>query len=111
MNLHDIVVEMIRVLSDPLGLVNSKKRKNSFSGDYKMLTNKKLARLFENPDKNAWVIIEDQLEKMESTFELHLNNNDKQNALALYQEYKEWIDAPEGDTCTYLFMENLVKYD
>jgi len=29
-----------------------------------MLTNKKLARLFENPDKNAWVIIEDQLEKM-----------------------------------------------
>jgi len=98
---------MIRVLSDPLGLVNSKKRKNSFSGDYKMLSKTKLTKLFREPSKYANDIIEDQLERMEKQFNYHLQSADDENALAIYQEYKEWIDAEEGDTYGFILLERL----
>jgi hypothetical protein len=105
MNLHDLVVETLRVLSDPLGLVNSKKQKNSSSGDYKMLSKSKLTKLFREPSKHANEIIQDQLERMEVLFNEHVENEDKYNALAIYQEYKEWIDAEDGESYGFILLE------
>lgn len=107
MNLHDLVVEMIRVLSDPLGLVNLKKQKNSSLGDYKMLSKSKLTKLFRDPSKHANDLIQDQLERMEEQFNLHCKNDQPGNALAIYQEYAEWINAEDGETYGFMLLENI----
>lgn len=72
-----------------------------------MFSKKKLANLFTQPEDNAWQIIEDQLERMEKQFTNLLDADDKMSALAIYQEYQEWIDSPEGEKCDYLYMEKL----
>lgn len=72
-----------------------------------MLSKTKLTKLFREPSKYANDIIEDQLERMEKQFNYHLQSADDENALAIYQEYKEWIDAEEGDTYGFILLERL----
>jgi hypothetical protein len=111
MNLHDVVVEIIRVLSDPLGLANLKKRKNSFSEDSNtMISQRKLAKLFQEPAKNASEIIEDQLNRCEKRFEILEAENRTADARALAMEYMEWAIAEEGDNYGFLFMERIANY-
>jgi hypothetical protein len=111
MNLHDVVVEIIRVLSDPLGLANLKKRKNSFSEDSNtMINQRKLAKLFREPAKNASEIIEDQLNRCDERFEILEAENRMDDARALAMEYMEWAIAEEGDNYGFLFMERIANY-
>jgi hypothetical protein len=111
MNLHAIVVETIRVLSDPLGLVKLKKRKNSFSGDYStMISQRKLAKLFQEPVKNASEIIEDQLDRCEKRFAILEVENRTADARALAMEYMEWAITEDGEDYGFLFMERIANY-
>jgi hypothetical protein len=111
MNLHAIVVGTLRVLSDPLGLVNSKKRKNSFLGDFNtMISQRKLAKLFREPVKNASEIIEDQLDRCDKRFEILEAENRMGDARALAMEYMEWAITEEGDNYGFLFMERIAEY-
>ena len=111
MNLHEIVVETIRVLSDPLGLVNSKKRKNSFLEDSNtMISQRKLAKLFQSPEKYASEIIEDQLNRCEKRFEILEAENRTGDARAFAMEYMEWAIAEDGDDYGFLFMERIVEH-
>ena len=72
-----------------------------------MLSPTKLKRLFKDPISNAADLIQDQLERIEVQFDQHCSNNNPQSALALYQEYCEWIEAEEGDNMTFVSLERL----
>lgn len=75
-----------------------------------MLSKSKLTKLFRDPCNNANDIIQDQLERMECQFDKHLNSDEQRNALAIYQEYQEWIDADEGESYGFLLLENISNY-
>lgn len=70
-----------------------------------MLSNKKLQQFFREPSNHANDLIQDQLERMEVMFDSHCENNDPGKALAIYQEYKEWIDADDGDKYGFMLLE------
>lgn len=72
-----------------------------------MLSKNKLAKLFSNPANNANDIIQDQLERMEVHFDRHCKDDEPGNALAIYQEYAEWIDAEDGERYGFMLLENI----
>jgi len=75
-----------------------------------MLSKNKLKKFFSNPVYHANDIIQDQLEKMEKVFNHHLETGDELNALAIYQEYKEWVDAEDGETYGFMLLEHIANY-
>ena len=44
---------------------------------------------------------------MEEQFNLHCKNDQPGNALAIYQEYAEWINAEDGETYGFMLLENI----
>lgn len=72
-----------------------------------MHNQKTLAKMFSNPQVYADELICDQLERMEKRFNYHIRRDNSLNALAVYHEYREWIDADEGDSCGFMFMEKI----
>jgi hypothetical protein len=72
-----------------------------------MLSKHKLAKLFSNPTEHVNDIIEDQLERMEANFDRHCNNNEHGNAIAIFQEYAEWIKAEDGERYGFMLMERI----
>lgn len=75
-----------------------------------MLSNRKLAKLFQEPHKNVDEIIEDQLNRCEKRFEILEEENRIDDARALAMEYMEWATAEEGDSYGFLFMERIANY-
>lgn len=75
-----------------------------------MLSQKKLSQFFREPSNHANDLIQDQLERMEQMFNDHCENNDPGNALAIYQEYQEWIDAEDGETYGFMLLEQISNY-
>ena len=84
-----------------------KKRKNDLLTNCSMHNQKTLAKMFSNPQVYADELICDQLERMEKRFNYHIRRDNSLNALAVYHEYREWIDADEGDSCGFMFMEKI----
>jgi hypothetical protein len=72
-----------------------------------MLSKNKLAKLFKEPSNHANDIIQDQLERMEVQFDDHVKNDNPGNALAIYQEYGDWIEAEEGSTYGFMLLERI----
>jgi len=72
-----------------------------------MLNQRKLSLLYRNPVNNAGDIIQDQLERVEVQFDVHCHHNDPGNALAIYQEYQEWIDCDDDDTNELLLIQRI----
>jgi hypothetical protein len=52
-------------------------------------------------------LIQDQLERMEVQFDQHLKDENLGDALAIYQEYADWIDAEEGDPYGMMLLERI----
>jgi len=75
-----------------------------------MLNQRKLTRLFRNPANHANDLIQDQLERMEVQFDSHCHSNVPGDALAIYQEYQEWIEAEEDSTYGFLLLDNIANY-
>jgi hypothetical protein len=63
-------------------------------------------KYFKQPSKYVTQIIEYQLEQVEGKFEQFVETNPG-NALAIYQEYAEWIEAEEGDDYGYTYLERI----
>ena len=74
-----------------------------------MFNKRKLAKMFAEPTKNANDLIQDQLERMEVQFNYHCKSDNTAAALAIYQEYSEWIDAEEGATYGMMLMERIAE--
>lgn len=74
-----------------------------------MISQRKLAKLFQEPVKNASQIIEDQLDRCEKRFAILEAENRKGDARALAMEYMEWAIAEEGDNYGFLFMEHIAE--
>lgn len=72
-----------------------------------MLSKNKLSKLFANPTNHANDIIQDQLERMEVHFDRHCKKNEPGNALAIYQEYQEWINAEDGERYGFMLLERI----
>ena len=72
-----------------------------------MLSKTKLTKMFAQPTKYANQIIEDQLERMEVRFDQFLDAKDAGNALAIYQEYSEWIETEEGQPYGFMQLSSL----
>jgi hypothetical protein len=72
-----------------------------------MFSKNKLSKLFANPTNHTNDIIQDQLERMEVHFNRHCKNNEPGNALAIYQEYQEWIDAEDGERYGMMLLERI----
>lgn len=72
-----------------------------------MFSKNKLAKLFAEPTKHANDLIQDQLERMEVQFDRFLDEENHANALALYHEYQEWIEAEEGDRYGMMLLERI----
>jgi len=72
-----------------------------------MLNQRKLTRFYRNPANHAGDIIQDQLERVEVQFDAHCHHNEPGNALAIYQEYQEWIDSDEGDNNELLLLQRI----
>jgi hypothetical protein len=74
-----------------------------------MFSKNKLAKLFAEPTKHANDLIQDQLERMEVQFNHHCKSDNIGAALAIYQEYSDWIDAEEGSTYGMMLMERIAE--
>ena len=72
-----------------------------------MFSKTKLTKMFAQPTKYANQIIEDQLERMEVRFDQFLDAKDAGNALAIYQEYSEWIETEEGQPYGFMQLSSL----
>jgi hypothetical protein len=72
-----------------------------------MFNKNKLAKLFAEPTKHANDLIQDQLERMEVQFNRHCKSDNPGDALAIYQEYAEWINADEGSTYGMMLLERI----
>jgi hypothetical protein len=72
-----------------------------------MFNKNKLAKLFGEPTKHANDLIQDQLERMEVQFDQHLKDENLGDALAIYQEYVDWIEADEGSTYGMMLLERI----
>jgi hypothetical protein len=72
-----------------------------------MFSKNKLAKLFAEPTKHANDLIQDQLERMEVQFNDHCKNDNPGAALAIYQEYADWINAEEGDPYGMMLLERI----
>lgn len=70
-----------------------------------MLSKKKLTQFFREPAQHPNELIQDQLERMEVHFDRHCSENQPGNALAIYQEYQEWIDAEDGERYGFMLLE------
>ncbi len=75
-----------------------------------MISQRKLAKLFREPVKNASEIIEDQLDRCDKRFEILEAENRMGDARALAMEYMEWAITEEGDNYGFLFMERIAEY-
>lgn len=75
-----------------------------------MLSKNKLKKFFSDPSNHANDLIQDQLERMEKVFDYHLECGEDGDALAIYQEYKEWIDAEENTVYGFLLLEQIGNY-
>lgn len=75
-----------------------------------MISQRKLAKLFQDPHNNVDQIIEDQLDRCEKRFEILEAENRTADARALAMEYMEWATAEEGDSYGFLFMERIAEY-
>ena len=75
-----------------------------------MASKRTLKRWFQDPVKHANDLIQDQLERMEVQFNHHVKTENHANALAVYQEYAEWIDAEEGEKYGFLLIDQIATY-
>ena len=75
-----------------------------------MISQRKLAKLFQEPVKNASEIIEDQLDRCEKRFAILEVENRTADARALAMEYMEWAITEDGEDYGFLFMERIANY-
>lgn len=75
-----------------------------------MISQRKLAKLFQDPHNNVDQIIEDQLDRCEKRFEILEAENRTDDARALAMEYMEWATAEEGESYGFLFVERIANY-
>jgi hypothetical protein len=75
------------------------------------MTNKRtLKRWFQDPVKNADKIINSQLEWGADRCEYLSQYSNRGDALALYQEYDEWVNTDDGDQYGFLLLEQIAAY-
>ena len=75
-----------------------------------MISQRKLAKMFQQPLKYASEIIEDQLDRAGERLELLESEGRKDDARAIAMEYFEWAMAEDGDNYGFLFMERISEY-
>lgn len=75
-----------------------------------MASQRTLKRWFQDPVKNVDKIINDRLEWGADRCEYLAQHSNRENALALYQEYEEWVNTDDGDPYGFLLLEQIATY-
>jgi hypothetical protein len=75
-----------------------------------MASKRTLKRWFQDPIKNVDKIINDRLEWGADRCEYLSQHSNREDALALYQEYEEWVNTDDGDPYGYLILEQIATY-
>lgn len=75
-----------------------------------MISQRKLAKMFQHPDRYASELIEDQLDRASDRLELLESEGRSADARAIAMEYLEWAMAEEGENYGFLFMERIAEY-
>ena len=68
----------------------------------------KFGKLFKNIEANSAAICTTQLELMEVQFDRHIKEGNDDNAIAIAQEYGEWLDESVEDM-GFMYMAHLSK--
>jgi len=72
---------------------------------------KKFQRLFVDMERNVEEIIELQLDCIECRMSVLEKEGRDRDLVALGQEYFEWVDAKDGDSYGFLFINKISKKD
>ena len=70
-----------------------------------MVTKRTLKKWFQDPVYYANRIIEDRLDWGAERCEYLVTNGQEQDAVALYEEYNEWVNTPDHEDYGYLLLE------
>lgn len=70
-----------------------------------MTTQRTLRKWFQDPIKNADKIIENRLEWGADRCEYLVEQGNELDAVALYEEYSEWVNTPDHEDYGYLLLE------
>jgi hypothetical protein len=70
-----------------------------------MTTQRTLKKWFQDPIKNADKIIENRLEWGADRCEYLVEQGKELDAVALYEEYSEWVNTPDNEDYGYLLLE------
>jgi hypothetical protein len=72
-----------------------------------MTTQRTLRKWFQDPIKNADKIIENRLEWGADRCEYLVKQGNELDAVALYEEYSEWVNTPDHEDYGYLLLEQI----
>jgi len=72
-----------------------------------MTTKRTLKKWFQDPTHYANLIIENRLEWGAERCEYLVENKQQQDAVALYEEYREWVTTPDNEDYGYLLLEQI----